>query len=33
MYKRYGKIPFWDGSDWFKYLESQLRLADKNFKK
>jgi hypothetical protein len=30
MYKRYNKIPFWHGSDWFKYLETKLRLAEKN---
>jgi hypothetical protein len=28
MYKRYGKIPFWNSSDWAKYAEECLRQAD-----
>ncbi len=27
MNKRYVKIPFWDGEDWFKYAESSLRIS------
>jgi hypothetical protein len=33
MYRRYKKIPFWDSSDWFKYIEYQLRRVDESFKK
>ena len=32
MYRRYKKIPFWNSSDWYKYLENQLRLADEKLR-